>query len=337
MAFPIRRGVNVSHWLSQSESRGEQRRKWFQRQDMLRLRELGLDHVRLPVDESQMWNEAGGRENEAFDLLNAGLDWAAEVGMRVIVDLHILRTHYFQDESPVLFTDPKAAQHLADLWADLSDALRSRANDKVAYELMNEPAAKDPADWNRVAAHPLKAIRDREPQRTVLLGSIDGNSVFTFDALAVPADDRNLLLSFHYYHPMPLTHYRASWTKHQETYAGPVHYPGPSLSAEDMKLVPSEDRAHYERIVRPYDRSTIVADFAQPLAVRERTGLPLHLGEFGCIYRAPEADRVAWYRDIVSVCDEYDIAWSAWDWRGQFAIVNDKGQPTAAGRGLLGL
>ncbi|HEV7298959.1 MAG TPA: cellulase family glycosylhydrolase [Tepidisphaeraceae bacterium] len=335
MPVNIRRGVNISHWLSQSNARGQKRRDWFGRDDMMRLRELGLDHIRLPIDEEQMWTTAGAREAEAFDLMQSALDWAAAAEMRVIVDLHILRTHYFQDESPPLFTQPAEAERFAGLWADLSDALHTRPLDAVAYELMNEPAAPDPADWNRVAMYPFRAIRQREPQRTIVLGSNEGNQAKTFDQLDVPPDE-HLILTFHHYHPMPLTHYRAGWTKHQETYAGPVHYPGPSLLPEDEALVPPADREHYAKVNKPYDRASIVADFAKPLAVRQRTGHPLYCGEFGCINRAPDEPRYRWYRDMVSVFDEFDIAWTAWDWRGQFAILDEHGQPTLALRGLLG-
>ncbi len=336
MTFSIRRGVNISHWLSQSEARGRKRQAWFRQPDMKRLRELGFDHVRLPIDEEQMYTESGSRENEAFDLLNAALDWAHESDMRVIIDLHILRSHYFQDESPPLFTDPVAANHLADVWRDLSNAFNSRPVTEVAYEILNEPAAPKNADWNRVSKIAYDAIRSKEANRVIVLGSNEANQAKTFDALEVPANDPNMVLSFHHYHPMPLTHYRAGWTKHQETYDGPVHYPGWSLTQEDLERVPPADRAHYEKVNESYDRTSIIAAFAKPLAVRERTGLQLHCGEFGCIKLAPEEPRKRWYRDMVAAFDELNIAWTAWDWRGSFAVVDEDGQPTVAYRGLFG-
>jgi hypothetical protein len=36
----------------------------------------------------------------------------------------------------------------------------------------------------------------------------------------------------------------------------------------------------------------MVADLAQPLAVRERIGLALHCGEFGCYEKTPQAIRL---------------------------------------------
>lgn len=57
--FKIQRGTNVSHWLSQSEERGEARRQHIQEDDFARLDSLGFDFVRLPIDEVQMWDEQG--------------------------------------------------------------------------------------------------------------------------------------------------------------------------------------------------------------------------------------------------------------------------------------
>lgn len=57
--FKIQRGTNVSHWLSQSEERGEARRQHIQEDDFARLDSLEFDFVRLPIDEVQMWDEQG--------------------------------------------------------------------------------------------------------------------------------------------------------------------------------------------------------------------------------------------------------------------------------------
>ena len=55
--FRIKRGTNISHWLSQSEQRGEARRLHIQEDDFARLEELGFDFVRIPIDEVQFWDE----------------------------------------------------------------------------------------------------------------------------------------------------------------------------------------------------------------------------------------------------------------------------------------
>lgn len=59
--FRIKRGTNLSHWLSQSEERGEARRTHIQEDDFARLDSLGFDFVRIPIDEVQFWDEEGNK------------------------------------------------------------------------------------------------------------------------------------------------------------------------------------------------------------------------------------------------------------------------------------
>ena len=48
--FRIKRGTNLSHWLSQSEERDSARRQHIQEDDFERLEQLGFDFVRIPID-----------------------------------------------------------------------------------------------------------------------------------------------------------------------------------------------------------------------------------------------------------------------------------------------
>lgn len=334
MAFTLKRGTNISHWLSQSNQRGEARRAWFTQKDVQYIAGLGFDHIRLPIDEEQMWDEAGNPHQEAFDLLDSALDWCEQTGLRVVVDLHILRSHYFNDrDEPRLYRDPAEQQKFCNLWRSLSTHLHNRPTDLVAYELLNEAVARNHQDWNRVAMMAFATVRELEPQRTIVLGSNRFGSHDTFDALAVP-DDSHCILTYHYYHPMLITHYRAGWWE-GGVYDGPIHYPGWQVAPEDVARLDPELQAKMQHWNRPFDRSTMVADLAKPLAVRERTGLPLYCGEFGVYYRTPQPLRLAWYRDIIQTLKEYDIAWANWDYKGQFGIITPDGQDTGIAQVLL--
>jgi len=331
MALNIHRGINISHWLSQSNRRGAERETWFTQADMERIAKWGFDHIRLPIDEVQMWDESGQPEAEAFGLLESALDWAEQAGLAVVVDLHILRSHFFnQSAEPKLFTDPAESEKFADLWRQLSKRLRGRPNANVAYELMNEAAATDPDDWNRVAMTAFQAIRALEPNRTIVLGSNRWNSVSTFDQLHVP-EDKNTILTFHFYHPMLITHHRAGWCPEGKMYNGPVQYPGSPIPSESLSQVvaPKINRLiqlNLDELNKAYNRQSMVADFAKPLAVAQRTGLRLYCGEFGVINLAPQLVREAWYRDLVSVFNECQIDWALWDYKGAFGIIDSEGR-----------
>jgi endoglucanase len=117
--FTISRGINISHWLSQDfgwAPRGE----FLRRDDLSTLSRLGFDHVRLPVDEKELWLPDGKPNEAEFDRLLKGIDWCRASGLRVIVDLHTLRSHHFNAANEggrnTIWTDAAAQNRFLDLW-----------------------------------------------------------------------------------------------------------------------------------------------------------------------------------------------------------------------------
>jgi endoglucanase len=335
MAFIIRRGTNISHWLSQSDRRREGRERWFTRDDVNRIAEWGFDHIRLPFDEVQLWSENEKREPEAWHLMESALDWCQTAGLRVVVDFHILRSHFSDHESAqALFTDRDQHDRFLALWIDLSIELQSWSTDFLAYEILNEAVAPDPADWNRVSGEAFRLLRDREPDRTIVLGSNHYNSARTYDSLAIP-DDRLCLLAFHDYNPMAVTHYGAGWTSNG-VYNGPIAYPGPSVSETDIAELDPDFRVAMEEFTSVYDRERMLANLQPPLRRSRETGLPLYCGEFGVHHKAPIEVRDRWYADIISLFDEYGIAWANWDYKGNFGLLNSDGTESGIRSLLMG-
>src|SRR5690606_33561207 len=69
--FEIHKGVNVASWLSTPKYEGAQRVGFFNESDVQLLARLGFDHIRLLVDEEELWDQHGGRIREyGFDLLH---------------------------------------------------------------------------------------------------------------------------------------------------------------------------------------------------------------------------------------------------------------------------
>lgn len=336
--FRIKRGTNISHWLSQSAARGEERRKRFTSEDSVQLADLGFDHLRLPVDEEQMWTADGTRDPEAWDILNQGIDWCEKEGMRAIVDLHILRCHHFNAgiEGRSLFSDPKAAEHFAACWRDLSNGLRTRSNDRVAYELLNEPVAEDPDDWNRVLRLPYEAIRSEEPDRVIAIGSNRFNNVSTYPDFRPPEGDRSVMLVFHYYNPMIITHYTASWCKGLCDYKGPIQYPDRPVPEAELNALEPQLRERIAGMNQRFDISVMEKSLQPALNKAREMDLPLWCNEFGVLNKTPDVIRKAWYRDFRSVLDKHNIAWTNWDFRGWFGLFDKHGKPTVVVDALLG-
>jgi endoglucanase len=330
--FRPRRGTNVSHWLSDTwgMTYGERMRS-FTRDDALRIRELGLDHLRLPVEEHYLWHSDGRRDRDGFETVFTTIEWCRDAELGVILDLRRHKSHRYPHPKPThAYLDGAAG--LPDLWRDLSDALVGLPVDSVAYELLGEPRLPDDERWNRIAAECIAAIREREPDRTIVLGSNRMNSHAAFTSLSVP-DDPHLILTFHYYEPMLLTHYRARWLAEHAAYEGPIRYPGVPIPAADLAGVEPSLREALERTNRHYDGAQIRNDLAVPVSVAERSGQPLYCGEFGVIRTVPDELRLRWYRDVIDALEEHGIAWSTWDLKGQFGLYNGD-RPTIAHRAI---
>ncbi len=310
-SFNVTAGTNIAHWLSQSDRRGLERENFFTRKDVALIDSLGFDHIRLPIDEEQMWDEAGKRNEDAFVLLNNCLNWCEEFDLKVIVDLHILRSHHFNNKEKPLWTDLAEQVKFIALWKDLSSVLHERQVSMVAYEMMNEPVADDHEQWNTLLGQVVDSIRSWEKERVLVIGSNRWQSANTFDKLKVPPNDPNILLSFHFYEPFMLTHYQASWTALKDMERD-VQYPG--------QIVMNGKTPEEQKI---FNRDTLVKMMQKPLRVADSLKLPLYCGEFGAIYKAPLAARLAWYKDMVSIFNEYHIGYANWNYKGgSFGIVD---------------
>ena len=328
--FEIKRGVNVSHWLSQSQARGEARANHIREQDFARIKEMGFDHVRIPIDEVQFWDESGNRLPEAWQLLTNALEWCGKYNLRAIVDLHTLRSHNFvlrEGEKNALYEDPAELQKLIDMWAQLSAELKRFPVSMVAYEFMNEPVAEDPEQWNQVVEKVHAALRKLEPKRKLVIGSNMWQGVGTFKDLRVPAGDKNIILSFHYYSPMLITHYHASWAD-VGRYNGKLNYPGKLVTQEEYDNAPEQ----VQKILRDNDclsewnRERMKNDMADAIRMAKDLGLQLFCGEWGAYQRTPRDMAYAWMKDMISIFDECDIAWTVWCYDADFGFWDQRTQ-----------
>ena len=294
--FNIKRGTNLSHWLSQSRVVGEERRNHIQEDDFERLEQLGFDFVRIPIDEVQFWDENGQKLPEAWDLLTNAINLAEKHHLRVVVDLHIIRSHRFldNDSSNTLFTSEKSQQDLINLWYQLSDVLKGYSNDSVAYEFMNEPVAPEHEQWNVVVEKVHKALREVEPQRTLVIGSNRWQDYETIKYLRV-------------------------------RYKGNVNYPGVLITQEDYDAAPDEIKEELKPfLTQVWDKNKIREDFKDAIEAAKKYGLQLFCGEWG-VYEPVERELAyAWYKDMLDVFDEFDIAWTTWCYDGDFGFYDQR-------------
>ena len=322
--FAIRRGLNASHWLSQTDRRGKEREQYMQARDFRQIAEMGFDHIRLPVDEEHLWDEQGHRHEDAWKLLHRAIRWAFENDLRVIVDLHVLRSHHFNiAESRKLWKDKSAQKRFIEFWRQLSAELRQYPNDRLAYEPLNEAVSDNPEDWNKLINWVISEIRILEPERTIVMGSNNWQTVSTFKDLKVPPNDKNIMLSFHYYTPMLVTHYRAGWTDIKDLTVE-VRYPGLAVDTSHTDDLSEEELALIGRYNHVNNRQTLEQDILQAVEVAEKYNLPLYCGEFGCFPSTPVSVRQSWYADMIGIFNRHHIAWAHWNYKNDFPVVDAK-------------
>ena len=325
--FTIRTGVNVSHWLSQSRKRGEERKNYITKADFDTIASVGFDHVRIPVDEEQMWNEEGNKEKEAFELLHKAIKWALAANLRVIVDLHIIRSHHFIAETNPLWTEPAEQEKLIDLWRQLSAELKEYPINMVAYEILNEAVADDPEDWNNLLGEVIAEIRLKEPERKIVVGSNRWQIASTFPDLRVPLNDGNIILSFHFYDPQALTHHKAPWNVMRE-YAGEVNYPGQIVDTLHYKELSENTVAAMREYANGYfTKDTLAKIMAPAIKVAKDKKLPLFCGEYGVYPTIPEDIALRWYKDVCDIFNSNNIAYCHWCYKGDFPVVGESSVP----------
>ena len=329
--FAISRGINISHWLSQDFGWAP-RADFLQPDDLSEFARLGFDHVRLPIDEQELWTPDGKPNEAEFDRLLEAIGWSLRVGLRVLVDLHTVRDHHFNaanhEGQITLWTDSGAQRRFLDLWRELSARLGHLPPADVAYEFLNEPVADDHEDWNKLLRRTYELVRGLEPNRVFFLGCNRNEQPDAMPFLYVPADDPNIILSVHSYAPLVLTHYRAYWTSFPD-FAGSVRYPGPVVDPAEWATLRANGSAKLleetRDAIEDWGPEGLRRVFAPAIERANKLGLDLYCGEFGCLPTIERHQRLAYYRDITDVMASAGMSWAAWEWKGDFGIHTWKG------------
>ncbi len=254
------------------------------------IRDAGFDTVRIPVAWSKHAATTVPFEIRAafFGEVDVLIDAALERGLEVVIDVH----HY--DE---LSLDPEAhRERFLALWTQIGKRYAGLPP-TVRFELLNEPHDQlTGRRWNQLLADALAVVRDCNPDRDVVAGPSDRNTIAGLADLELPDDDR-LIVTIHYYEPLSFTHQGARWWRHALDWVG-------------------------TRWGSPVDRDAVHDDLAIAAAWSREHGRRLFLGEFGTSTLAPSDDRAAWTAHVRTVADELGIPWCYWDLATDFGLYD---------------
>lgn len=250
----------------------------------------GFDSVRLPIAWQQHADEAAPYRIDPafFARVDEVVAQARLAGLKVILDLH---DYDALSDAPAAHWDRFVA-----LWDQIALHYRDAPREAVIFELLNEPRAKlEGAALDALMKDALAAVRATNPDRTVIVGGGNWNSVSGLLASA-PPKDAQLTATFHYYHPHAFSHQGADFG----TDAPPLGRHWGSAA----------ERAELER---HFDRAAAWA--------AERS-LPLLLGEFGVFRAAPADQRALYMKAAREAAEARGIGWCAFDFAASFILYD---------------
>jgi aryl-phospho-beta-D-glucosidase BglC (GH1 family) len=324
----LRHGINASEWFAQVyDKRGYTRehfQNWTTADDVVLIKSMGFDHVRLSVNPQPMMANHPPDEipAEYFGYLDAAVKMILDQGLSVVIDLHPDR-----DFKSQLAKEDSFVQEFADFWRALARHYSSWDAERVFFEILNEPEFTDRYRWYGVQARLAAAIRERAPQHTIIAAgarwSNDDELVFL-----EPLRDPNVIYNFHFYEPHMFTHQGATWGAYFWHWVKGLHYPSsPESAAKVAAGVPDAvDRLAVIRYGQDHwDAMRIDADITQVGEWAQHNQVPVVCNEFG-VYRAyaDPNDRAAWIRDVRTALERHGMGWTLWDYSGSFGVVTKK-------------
>jgi len=286
----------------------------------------GFDHVRIPIRFNA--HAAAAAPYTVDDEFFRRVDWAIEQTtsrrMTAIIDFH----HYEE-----LMKDPEGhSARFIGIWRQIAARYRDRPA-SVLYELLNEPTDKLTAPkWNALLLEALAAVRAADPTRQVIVDSVFWAAAKELANLELPADDANLIASFHMYQPILFTHQGMPFMPGEYGTVG-ISFPGPSATpivpvpeAQKVDWVADWFRRYNTTLSaeNPSGPSAVAAELAMARAFAERTKRPLYMGELGAGDTIDPASRARWTRLVREMAEQQGIGWAYWDDGGRFNIYDRK-------------
>ncbi|MBN2444979.1 MAG: glycoside hydrolase family 5 protein [Spirochaetales bacterium] len=311
---PFHRGVNLTNWLQTGSSRQIQFTK-FTKQDLINIKSLGCDVIRLPINLHAMTNGSPHYTIDPlfFTFLDHIVDWAEELELHLILDNHTF--------DPAVKTSSKIGDTLVKVWTQMAAHYKDRST-FIYYEVLNEPHGITDKMWNKIQQRVVAEIRKIDQKHTIVVGPAGWNGYNNLKYMPEYKDD-NLIYTFHFYDPFLFTHQGASWTDPSlEPLAG---VPFPYDPARMPPCPPKLKNTWVNQNLLNYKNDGTVKKVKElidiAVAFKNKHNVPVFCGELGVfIPNSNPVDRVYWYGAVRRYFEEKDISWTMWDYTGTFGL-----------------
>ena len=221
------------------------------------------------------------------------LDWAVQTALANHLNV-ILDEHDYNRCA----TDPAACREkVLAFWNQVAPRYQD-APASVMFEILNEPnGALTPPLWNGLLKETLAVIRETNPTRNVIIGPAFWNNINYLNQLELPASDRHIVVTVHYYLPMRFTHQGASWVKEA------AHLSGITWGSDEEKQKMEDDFVGVQAWSKKEDR-------------------PIFLGEFGAYDKADMDSRARYISCAARTAEHLGWAWAYWQFDGDFIVYD---------------
>jgi endoglucanase len=249
----------------------------------------GFDTVRINLYGFRHMNEKLELAPSWFATLDGLVDAATQRGLNVILDEHDYERCHEDTE--------RCRKLVLAFWEQVAAHYRNAPN-KVIFEILNEPNRAMNDTWNALLVEALAVIRKTNPTRNVIIGPAFWNNISWLPKLELPANDRHIIVTVHYYEPHEFTHQGASWGDPEWRNLSGIRWGSP---ADLAKLDENFDQAQAWAI--KHDR-------------------PILLGEFGAYDKAPQDDRIKYTAAVARAAEKRGWAWTYWQFDSNFIVYD---------------
>ncbi len=311
-------GVNLGGWFSQCDHTKERHDTFINENDIKKISEWGLDHVRLPMDYELVEAEDGSYMEDGFAYIDKVLEWTERYKLNIVLDLHKTFGFSFDfgENESGFFENEDYQERFYRLWEEFARRY-GNIGDRVAFELLNEVTDKELCDiWNRISTRCIERIRKIAPNVKILVGGYWNNSIESLKDLLPPYDE-NVVYNFHCYEPLIFTHQGAYWVPGMDrdvrisvnaTYGEIAEATKDHLSMVSVPLTAFDQEAQLG--TEYFDKY-----FAEAVRIAEERNVPLYCGEYGVINLADAQETLKWYRLIGKSFNRFGIGRAAWSYK----------------------
>ena len=327
------KGVNLGGWLSQGSLELSHIDTFIKEEDIKRIKDIGCDHLRLPVDFENIYDKKKKCDNPiGYKYIDLCIEWCKKYGLNVVLDLHKAPGYVFDDfeYSNGFFTNEELMKLFLDIWDRLSKRY-AKYSDMMMFEMLNEVTSFDVIkEWNDLALRCIKVIRKNAPTVKILYGGVGYSSVKAVKYIPAPYDE-NIVFNVHCYEPMAFSHQGAYWVDKMPLDFR-ISYPVEEDKYREIcEIVPSIKQGtlgESDNALKMLKDNFFINLFKECVECAEKYNVGLYCGEYGVIDRADPESTLRWIKDINNVFNYYGIGRALWSYKKMdFGLIDDHYKP----------